>query len=305
MLGARRQLVTAAPAEPGPNALGQALGLLGDEWSLLVVQQLLLGRTRFVELQRALGAAPATLSSRLSSLADGGVVEKRPDGYALTRSGAQLWRVLLCLWAWEQRWVQGDALPTMRHLACGAVFAPALSCAACGAHTALPDLDLSLGPAGALSRAVPVGTHRKRSGTAAGEGPGLFPDTVALLGSRWSAGVVGCLLLGATRFREVERMLGAPPTVVSARLRELVARGVLRRDGTAYALTDKGRDVLPAVASLVAWGERWLGAPDGPSLVVTHRECGAAFVPVLVCDRCDGALVRREVAVETATSAHP
>jgi DNA-binding HxlR family transcriptional regulator len=280
-----------------PNAIGTALGLLGDEWSLLIVQQQQLGVRRFSALQAALGIGPTVLSARLSALVAGGVLVKTDDGYRLTAAGTELWALLLCIWSWEQRWVQGEALPTMRHLACEQVFAPALSCASCGDPASAADVSVELGPSGDLARAVPVGRNRRRTGASRTEGPGLFPETMALMGSRWSSATLGAAFLGARRFRDFEAILGAPPNIVSERLRTFVDLGVL---DAGYALTDKGRDFFPAVTQLVAWGERWHPAPDGPALLATHAVCGAAFVPLLRCDRCDERLTRESVLVEPA-----
>lgn len=282
-----------------PNAIGTALGLLGDEWSLLIVQQQFLGVRRFSALQSALRIGPTVLSARLTALVEGGVLDRGDDGYRLTPAGVDLWALLLCIWAWEQRWVQGEALPTMRHLDCGAVFGPVLTCATCGATSSSADVDLVQGPSGEMSRAVPVGRHRRRSGSSRADGPGLFPETMALMGNRWSSATLGAAFLGARRFRDFESVLGAPPNIVSERLRAFVRMQVL---DAGYALTEKGRDFFPAVAHLVAWGERWHPAPDGPALLATHTACGAAFVPALCCSACDETLTRRTVSIGAATA---
>jgi DNA-binding HxlR family transcriptional regulator len=283
----------------GPNAIGSSLGLLGDEWTLLIVQQALLGVRRYSAFQAALGIGPTVLSARLSALVDAGVLEKTPDGgrhaYRLTTSGKQLWALLLCIWAWEQQWVQGEALPTMRHLPCGEVFHPVPSCAGCEAAVTAADVDVRLGPSGAFDRAVPTGTNRRRSGEVRAEGPGLFPETMALMGSRWSSALLGAAFLGARRFSDFEGMLGAPTNVVAERLRTFVTLGVLDGD---YALTAKGLGFFPAVAELVAWGERWHPAPDGPALRARHRSCGSPFLPQLRCSQCRQLLVREHVAIE-------
>ena len=78
------------------------------------------------------------------------------------------------------------------------------------------------------------------------------------MGSRWSSATLGVAFLGAQRFRDFETALGAPPNVVSERLRQFVELGVL---SPSYRLTDKGRDFFPAVAMLVAWGERCCARP--------------------------------------------
>ena len=93
-------------------------------------------------------------------------------------------------------------------------------------------------------------------------------------------------------------MLGAPANVVAERLRTFVSLGVLDEG---YALTAKGLAFFPAVAELVAWGERWHPAPDGPALIARHRACGAAFLPALRCSACGEGLNRTAVAIEQRT----
>jgi DNA-binding HxlR family transcriptional regulator len=278
-----------------PNAIGSALGLLGDEWSLLIVRESLFGARRFGELQPRLGIGPTVLSARLTALVEGGVLRKDEQGYRLTQAGTDVWRLLLCIWAWEQHWVQGDALPVMRHAECGAVFHPVLSCRGCGIAVEAADVEVTSGPSGAFSRSVPTGSNRRRSGLARREGPGLFPETMALMGSRWSSALLGAAFLGAQRFSEFEAMLQAPANVVAERLRQFVGLGVLT-DG--YRLTPKGRAFFPAVAELVAWGEKHHPAPDGPALLVSHD--GHGFLPALRCSVCDASLRRKAVAVEPA-----
>ena len=282
-----------------PNGIGSSLGLLGDEWNLLIVRAALPGVRRYSQLQEDLGIAPSVLSARLSTLVESEVLEKVPDGvrfaYRLTAAGKDLWSLLLCIWAWEQRWVQGERLPTMRHQSCGEVFTPVLCCSSCGTSADAADVDVELGPSGQMARAVPTGTNRRRAGSARGIGPGLFPETMALMGSRWSSALLGAAFLGASRFSEFETMLGAPPPIVADRLRTFVRLGVLDDD---YRLTPKGLDFFPAVTHLVAWGERWVPAADGPALLARHRTCGRGFAPALHCSICDGRLDRTDVLVE-------
>ncbi len=287
-----------------PNAIGAALGLLGDEWSLLVVQQAQLGVRRYGDFQRSLGIAPTVLAARLASLTEGGVLAKVPDGgreaYALTPAGEDLWALLLCIWAWEQRWVQGQALPTMRHRDCGSAFVPVLACRGCASAAGPDEVHVTLGPSGSFTRSVPTGARRRRTGSTRASGPGLFPETMALLGSRWSSALLGACFLGVTRFSDLQRVLTAPANVLAERLRTFVDLGVL--DG-GYRLTEKGWDFYAAAALLVAWGERHHPAPDGPALLATHPACGQAFVPELLCSACGSVLRRTGVVVEADVSA--
>jgi DNA-binding HxlR family transcriptional regulator len=80
---------------------------------------------------------------------------------------------------------------------------------------------------------------------------------------RWTSLLIRDLAAGATRFSELQR--GVPlmsPTLLSARLKRLVAEGIVERrarpDGHAtYHLTAAGAEFVPLVEALGTWGQRW------------------------------------------------
>jgi DNA-binding HxlR family transcriptional regulator len=85
-----------------------------------------------------------------------------------------------------------------------------------------------------------------------------------LLDERWTLLVVRELLLGSRRFNDLRR--GVPrmsPTLLSKRLHELAAAGLVERRATGneveYALTAAGEELHPVVEALGAWGTRWVG----------------------------------------------
>lgn len=83
-----------------------------------------------------------------------------------------------------------------------------------------------------------------------------------VLGDRWALLVVRELVFGGKRFAQIRKGLhGISPNVLSQRLRELEAGGVLRRtvleppgDVTLYELTDRGRALEPVLIELGRWG---------------------------------------------------
>ena len=81
-----------------------------------------------------------------------------------------------------------------------------------------------------------------------------------LVGERWTLLIVREMLSGSQRFNDIRR--GIPRisrTVLSARLRDLTAAGVIRRlDGPAYELTNEGRELGTLIRDLGIWGQRWL-----------------------------------------------
>ena len=87
-----------------------------------------------------------------------------------------------------------------------------------------------------------------------------------ILSTRWTLVLLRELLAGSTRFNELRR--GVPrmsPALLSQRLKDLEAAGILRRTPAAdqpgvqeYALTDAGRELWPVVEAVGIWGQRWL-----------------------------------------------
>lgn len=137
-------------------AIAQALGVVGDWWTLLILRDLAGGITRFSDLAAELGISRKVLTERLSALAGDGVVERRPYSdhpprheYHLTDKGRGLLPVLVALQDWGGRFLLGDGSLT-------ATTTPG-SAEASRVHALtghrIPPLELT-GPAG---RADPVG----------------------------------------------------------------------------------------------------------------------------------------------------
>lgn len=94
--------------------VSKACEVLGEKWTLLVVREMLLGATRFNELQRSLPRiSPTTLNKRLDELrASGLLVRKRIPGqrgheYRLSPAGRELQPIVFQLGEWGMRWARG------------------------------------------------------------------------------------------------------------------------------------------------------------------------------------------------------
>jgi DNA-binding HxlR family transcriptional regulator/peroxiredoxin len=99
--------------------IAQALGVLTDSWTFLLVRDIAGGVTRFDALQRELGVSRRALAERLVSLVDHGVLTRRPyserpprHDYVLTAKGEGLLPVLIALQDFGDRHVQGDGTLT-------------------------------------------------------------------------------------------------------------------------------------------------------------------------------------------------
>lgn len=113
-----------------------------------------------------------------------------------------------------------------------------------------------------------------------------------VIGEWWSLLMIRDAMLGVRRFSDFQRRLGMARNILSARLKHLVACGILETapatDGSAYTeyvLTEKGSALLPAMVALRQWGERYMFQPGEPRTHLLDRECGQAPSPMHVQDR--------------------
>ena len=113
---------------------------------------------------------------------------------------------------------------------------------------------------------------------------------VEVVGTRTAFLLMREAFYGTTRFDDFAVRVGVSEPVAAARLKDLVAGGLLervpyqepgQRRRLEYRLTPMGEDFFPVLAALMQWGDRWLG-PAGVAL--THRDCGAAVGTGAWCD---------------------
>jgi DNA-binding HxlR family transcriptional regulator len=107
--------------------------------------------------------------------------------------------------------------------------------------------------------------------------------------------------LGVRRFDDFQRSLGVARNVLQSRLERLVEQGVLERrlyserpPRHEYVLTEKGVDLWPVIVALMKWGDRHL-YPEGPPVVIEHRDCGGEVDDRRTCTRCGKLLEARDV----------
>jgi DNA-binding HxlR family transcriptional regulator len=304
---------TAHRIRPAGDPLRRALELVGDQWTLLILQSLFLRFRRYEELRLRLGISPTALSGRLRDMVDAGMLTRVPyrdarrtrHEYRLTERGLELWPLLISIWAWEREWVEGrrEVLPTLIHLDCELATSAPLGCAACGRRVDARDVRAErLDGTGVAAATASKRFRRKDADSLAGDPMMFFPDTMELLGDRWSTGLLVSALLGCRHFSEFERELGIGPSVLSARLSKLVEVGVLRTgaaktrtDARDYRLTAKGLAFFPALAFIAEWSRGFEVAGQEPDITLHHVECGERLRPMLLCDHCGRPLTRTSV----------
>jgi DNA-binding HxlR family transcriptional regulator len=92
--------------------------------------------------------------------------------------------------------------------------------------------------------------------------------TAEIVCGKWTLLLVRDLAEGRSRFCELERSLtGISPRTLSLRLRALEEEGIVERQTYAevpprveYALTEKGRALIPIIDDMRAYGKSWLAA---------------------------------------------
>jgi len=130
-------------------SIAQALEVVGEWWSLLILRDAFQGVRRFDDFQRRLGIARNVLAERLQRLVAEGVFERRqyqdqPERYEyrLTDKGLDLYPIIVGLMSWGDKWApSADGPPViLTHKGCDHDGTPVLTCAACGEHVTARDM---------------------------------------------------------------------------------------------------------------------------------------------------------------------
>lgn len=126
--------------------------------------------------------------------------------------------------------------------------------------------------------------------------------SAAVFGDPWSLLILREAFFGHRRFADFVDNTGAQPSVVSARLKQLVEAGVFERREYStnpvrheYRLTAMGRDLQPVMLAITAWGDRHLDGGLGPPVVNLHTDCGHPADPTMVCGHCAEPVTTRNI----------
>lgn len=127
-------------------------------------------------------------------------------------------------------------------------------------------------------------------------------QAMEVMGEVWTPLILRDLFWGVERFDELVDDLGIARNILADRLRTLGEAGVVEKVAYQerpvrhrYRLTEKGRDLWPILASLLAWGDKWAAGDDGPPVLLVHDVCGEEFHAVASCSACGDALDPRTI----------
>lgn len=129
-----------------PCPVAQAMAVIGDTWTILILRDALRGATKFDEFQRATGASRAIVSDRLTHLVEHKIFERvqyedHPPrfAYRLTPRGRALQPVLMMMSHWSETQLAVKTRSSRRrHTTCDHTFTPVITCSECG-EPATPD----------------------------------------------------------------------------------------------------------------------------------------------------------------------
>jgi DNA-binding HxlR family transcriptional regulator len=117
--------------------------------------------------------------------------------------------------------------------------------------------------------------------------------SLAMIGDWWSPLIIRDLSFGRQRFDDLAEDLGISRNQLTTRLHGLVEAGIVRRAPYqrhplryGYELTEAGRELVPVLMALTAWGDRWTSPPGGPPVLYWHEPCHRVCVPTVYCPSC-------------------
>ena len=137
------------------ESVGRALELVGEKWTLLIMREAFFGVRRYAQLARNLAIPRPTLSARLRTLVEAGLLDRvryatDPDRheYRLTRAGLDLFPAIVVLMRWGDTYLAGPGGPpiALRHQACGELADAYLACRNCGEEITAHDVTPEPGP---------------------------------------------------------------------------------------------------------------------------------------------------------------
>ena len=128
--------------------------------------------------------------------------------------------------------------------------------------------------------------------------------TLQLVGERWTLLILREAFYGNRRFEQFQLRTGVARNLLATRLATLVEHGILDRQSyqepgqrarQEYRLTAKGKELYPILVALLDWGDRHIADPEGPAMLLHHRDCGAPVHADLRCDAGHEHLTTRDV----------
>ncbi|NIB38727.1 helix-turn-helix transcriptional regulator [Pseudomaricurvus alkylphenolicus] len=281
-------------------SVDRTLQVLSDPWTSLVLRELWFGLHRFGEFQAVLQIPKATLTNRLKSLLDAGLLKQVPGRqgglrkeYRFTEMGAELYPIMLTLLSWGDTWLSQEQGPPIKlfHRRNGDRLRVDVICSSCKTSVNSTNVAFEKGPGAGVS---PLINHRSTNRSSKPENfttprACSVARTLRVLGDRWSFLLIRELFFGRHRFDPIQRQLNMSTSVLSNRIKQLVDHKIIEKSRYGkstsryeYYLTESGLDLYPSLLAMILWGDKWLPAKGGSPILLRHKTCGQLFEPVVV-----------------------
>jgi DNA-binding HxlR family transcriptional regulator len=154
------------------ESVARTLEIVGERWTLLILREAFFGVRRFGQLARNLQIPRPTLSARLRTLVENGLLEKVPYArdpdrheYRLTASGRDLFAAIVVLMQWGDRHLANPDGPpiVLRHQPCDHLADPVLVCAHCRKKITARNVTPEPGPGFRTNQPALAGPARSKS----------------------------------------------------------------------------------------------------------------------------------------------
>jgi len=280
--------------------LAAVLDIIGDRWTLLILRDAFLGRSRFEQFRQHTGASRSILSQRLERLVAGDLLYRRPYGdsdsrfeYRLTAKGMELFGASLLAWQWEREWADQQDLPRgLHHTLCDHPLIPVVRCRHCQQAIELGDVRWPDPQAQVqFSEIRSISGQRRGRGDAKGQDPALTTIS-SLIGDRWTLLLLIAAFFGLKQYDDFQKQLGIATNILGQRLTQLVQAGIFSREQYQahpprhhYRLTAKGQSLYPLIMVLRQWANASLPASERATALI-HSPCDHALVLDVVCGHC-------------------
>ncbi len=136
------------------------------------------------------------------------------------------------------------------------------------------------------------------------DNPCPIARSLAFLGDAWSMLILRDAHAGLTRFDEFRKSLSIAPTILTRRLATLTEEGLLKKrlyssrpPREEYLLTAAGRDFLPVLFMIGAWGRRHRGG--GKLVRFLDAEKGTEINPVATDEGTGARIGTRPIRIVT------
>lgn len=279
------------------------LDVIGDRWALLILRDLFLGRSRFEALRTHTGASKATLSRRLETLIQIGVVKRHQQNpnskhhdYLLTGKGLKLLGASTLAWRWENQWLnatEGSTLPAaLVHTPCGHPFVPETVCTHCGQAVLFDDVKWYTSDDSFKHQLEVIRSANKMRRVRNSRTQALDKSMAGisdLIGDRWTLMILIASFMGAKRNNDFSTYLNIASNILSKRLSMLVDENLFEKTAYQqnppryeYQLTEKSKALFPLVMIMRQWAIEFHPIPE----TLKHEPCGAELKLSVNCSEC-------------------